>query len=71
MLFACNDIENTSIAYEQIEFIKRGSTPYSILVQFKNGEDLIIKYDAVEDADKDFARFRRGVLKYNALNFNV
>lgn len=71
MLFACNDIENTSIAFEEVKFIKRGSTPYTMLVEFKGGDDLIIKYDAVDDCDKDFARFRRGVLKFNAINLSV
>lgn len=71
MLFACNDIENTSFCFENIQFIRRGDTDYNMNVVFKDGKSIVVKYDAVDDCDKDFARFRRGILKFNALNFSI
>ena len=71
MLFACNDIENTSFCFENIQYIQRGSSDYDMHAVFKDGKELTIKYDAVSDCDKDFARFRRGILKFNALNLSI
>ena len=71
MLFACNDRENTNFCFEEVEFMRRGETPYQMYVAFKDGKDIVIKYDAADDCDKDFARFRRGILKFNAINLSI
>ena len=71
MLFPFNDIDNTSVALESIEYIRRGSTQYQIVIQFKDGLDIIVKYDAVDDVDKDLARLRRKLILFNSIHLNV